>query len=164
MTTNNKSSMHGEASIHINAPVEAVYALVSDVTRMGEWSPECYRCEWVNGARGPKVGAQFRGYNKAGWLRWSRLVEITTADPGREFAFTTLQDFVNKDSSLWTYRFEHDAGGTRVIESYEVLKIPSLPIRALGALAGRPYDKDLTPDMEQTLRRLKATAESLDSR
>jgi len=37
--------MHREASMDINAPQEAVYALVSDLPRMGEWSPENIVCD-----------------------------------------------------------------------------------------------------------------------
>jgi hypothetical protein len=55
----------------IEAPREVVYDLVTDVTRMGEWSPECVACEWVDGATGPAVGARFRGRNRHGLARWS---------------------------------------------------------------------------------------------
>ncbi|MGH9050843.1 MAG: SRPBCC family protein [Acidimicrobiia bacterium] len=47
-------------SLHVDAPPEKLYELVSDVTRMGEWSPECRRCEWIDGATGPAVGARCR--------------------------------------------------------------------------------------------------------
>ena len=52
------------ATRRINAPAEAVYDLVTDVTRMGEWSPENEGGEWLDAARGPVVGARFRGRNK----------------------------------------------------------------------------------------------------
>ena len=38
-----------EISRDIAAPPEAVYAAISDVTRMGEWSEECHTCEWHDG-------------------------------------------------------------------------------------------------------------------
>ena len=72
----------GSAQIHIETTPAQVYAMVADVTRMGEWSPECYRCEWLDGADGPSAGARFRGYSKSNWLRWSRLVEVRVS-PGR---------------------------------------------------------------------------------
>lgn len=77
----------GAVSVRIAAPPHAVYDLVSDVTRTGEWSPECRRCQWVDGAAGPAIGSRFRGWNRSGFVRWSRLVEVVAADPGREFAF-----------------------------------------------------------------------------
>ncbi|MGB8503197.1 SRPBCC family protein, partial [Mycobacterium sp.] len=56
----------GSANVHIDAPPLAVYRLVSDITRMGQWSPECYRCEWLDGATGATVDARFRGHNRLG--------------------------------------------------------------------------------------------------
>ena len=47
----------------INASPETVFAMVSDLTRMGEWSPENQGGQWVKGATGPAVGAQFKGRN-----------------------------------------------------------------------------------------------------
>src|SRR4051812_29945801 len=61
-----KRQPHDEVSIEIEATPEDVYALVSDITRMGEWSPECRRCTWTKGASGPAVGARFRARNKGG--------------------------------------------------------------------------------------------------
>ncbi len=51
---------HDSVSIDIAAPPEKVYALVSDITRMGEWSPECRSCRWADEATGPTVGARFK--------------------------------------------------------------------------------------------------------
>ena len=82
----------GRESIEIAAPPEAVYDLVADITRMGEWSAECYRCVWLDGASTAAVGTRFRGYNRLGPYRWERTALITTADRGREFSFTTLDD------------------------------------------------------------------------
>ncbi|HEX7166251.1 MAG TPA: SRPBCC family protein, partial [Acidimicrobiales bacterium] len=55
-----------QVSTTIGAPPDAVHAIVSDVTRMGEWSPECVRCEWKDAAR-----TRFKGYNRRGIRRWS---------------------------------------------------------------------------------------------
>src|SRR5262249_3904138 len=44
--------MHREASIEIQASPEAIYDLVSDLPRMGEWSPENIGGEWQGGGRG----------------------------------------------------------------------------------------------------------------
>jgi hypothetical protein len=143
---------------HIDAPPGAVYSVVSDVTRTGEWSPECRRCEWVEGATGPSVGARFRGYNRYSWLRWSRLNEVITAEPAREFAFKVLTDWFNKDSSIWRYRMEPKDGGTLLSESTEVLKWPGLVVRVLSSLARRP--DDMTNNIEQSLQRIKTIVES----
>jgi hypothetical protein len=44
------------------ASTERVWDLVSDVTRVGEFSPETFEAEWLGGASGPEVGARFRGH------------------------------------------------------------------------------------------------------
>jgi hypothetical protein len=60
----NQQFDHDEASIVIDAPPEAVYAVISDVTRTPEYSPEVISCAWIDGAEGPRVGARFEARNK----------------------------------------------------------------------------------------------------
>jgi hypothetical protein len=79
----------GRESIEIAAPSEVVYDLLADITRMGEWSPGCYRCVWLDGATVAEVGTRFRGYNRLEPYRWERTAIITAADRGRKFSFTT---------------------------------------------------------------------------
>src|SRR5438552_2915615 len=62
--------VRGQVSVTIGAPPEVVWRMIADVRRMGEWSPETYRCEWIAPATAPVVGARFRGYNRRGLLRW----------------------------------------------------------------------------------------------
>lgn len=150
-----------QSRIEIEAPPEQVYAIISDVTRTGEWSPECHRCEWVDGASGPEVGARFRGYNRHRWLKWSRLNEVIVADPGREFAFRVLTDRLNKDSSIWRYRLEPGDGGTVLTESTEVLAWPGFVVRTLTTLARR--EDDMTDNIRQSLERIKRIAEGAPS-
>ena len=146
-----------KAELHIDASPDAVYAVVSNVTRTGEWSPECQRCEWVEGATGPTFGARFRGYSRYGWLRWSKLNKVITAEPGKEFAFKVLPDWFNKGSSIWRYRMEPKDGGTLLSESTEVLEWPGLVVRTLTSLARRP--DDMTNNIEQSLQRIKTIVE-----
>lgn len=149
------SATAGSATIEIAAPPSTVYDLVSDITRMGEWSPECYRCEWLDSATGPVVGARFRGYNRLSAYRWQTTAVITTADPGREFAFTILHAN-GREETLWRYRLNALDAGTAVIESYEFLwcpvanRIAELPI---------PRDRQLRRGIEETLQRIKNAAE-----
>ena len=147
----------GEARLHIEAPAEKLYALVADVTRMGEWSPETIKAEWVDGAAGPVVGARFRGHNKrkAGWKTTGTIV---AAEPGREFAFE-----VGKGETVWRYTFEPSGPGTDVIESFEIVKEPNVVIRRLNKL-GTGVSWEDRPDqmvagMHETLARLKVVAE-----
>ena len=138
----------GEVSEHIDAPPDEVYALVSDVTRMGEWSPETVSCEWVDGATGPAPGAKFKGRNARGWMKWSTTPEVVTAEPGREFAFRT-------SDTVWRYRLEPENGGTRVTESYEVERY-NLLFKLVSPVKRR--QPEMTEGMRTTLQRLKAVA------
>jgi hypothetical protein len=145
----------GEVRIEIDAAPSVVYELVSDITRMGEWSPECYRCEWLDGATAAAVGAKFRGHNRLGKVRWTTDAVVTTADSGQEFAFTTLHKD-GREETLWHYKFHQLAAGTEVIESYQFLwcpianRIAELPI---------PRDKQLRRGIQETLQRIKTAAE-----
>ena len=146
----------GQERIHIDAPPERVYALISDVTRMGEWSPETYECEWVDGATGPAVGARFKGKNRQGIMKWSTTPEVVVADPGREFTFVTKMG--SKEQTRWRYVMEPAAGGgTEVTESWEALSNP-LPLRVFAKVFNR--DAKLAEGMRTTLQRLKAAAEA----
>ncbi|TLF44791.1 SRPBCC family protein, partial [Nonomuraea sp. KC401] len=73
--------------VHIRAEPRAVWNLIADVTRMGEWSPVCRRCAWIAPATGPAAGARFVGHNRMAGLRWSRECEVVVCEPGTEFAF-----------------------------------------------------------------------------
>ena len=61
-------------SREIAAPVEKVWSMVTDLPRMGEWSPENQGGDWVKGATGPAVDASFKGRNKNGKRAWSTSV------------------------------------------------------------------------------------------
>jgi hypothetical protein len=106
------TAKRGQESIQIAAAPEDVYDLLADVTRMGEWSPECYRCEWLDGATTADVGARFRGYNLLGRFRWATTAVVIAAQRGREFAFTVVHDKTGRDETRWRYRLEPSAGGT----------------------------------------------------
>jgi len=149
----------GEASVHVEAPLEKVYDLVSDVGRMGEWSPECRRCEWLDGATGPAVDARFKGSNRRGLVRWSTKPRVVAADAGREFAFMT--DFRGKDGTKWSYRFEPEGGGTKVTESFEIMNDMPGYITFTEKYVMRIKDRkaDLVNNMQATLTRIKTAAE-----
>lgn len=152
--------MRGEVSTHIDAPSDRVWRLVSDVTRMGEWSPVCYRCEWIDGATGPAVGARFKGHNRQGLARWSTTCEVTASEPGRVFEFRTVDGtfaigFREREMTRWRYELEPDGIGTKVTESYELVAFP--PLLRPGAFFLRRQDRE--GGMRTTLERLKAEAE-----
>jgi uncharacterized protein YndB with AHSA1/START domain len=151
------TAQRGRSSIEIAAPPDLVYALITDVTRMGEWSPECYRCEWLDGATEAAPGARFRGYNRLGRLRWERTAVIGIADRGREFSFTTLNGGAGREETRWRYAMEPSSSGTLLTESFQFLWC-SVPSRLAEALI--PRGRQVNRGIEETLRRIKRAAES----
>lgn len=145
-------------SIVIAAPPERVWGMVSDVTRIGEWSPEAKSAEWLDGATGPSVGARFKGHNKRKGA-WSTTCTVTAASSPREFAFV-----VGDGETAWRYDLEPVCDGCEVRESFEILKVPGRISRSLTKLgtgvSWADREGDLVAGMRETLRRLKAAAEA----
>lgn len=97
-------------SITVPATPTEVYALLSDVTRTGEWSVQCRRCEWEGPERG--VGARFTGYNRTAEREWETVSEVIAAVPGEHFAWS-----VGPGRAEWGYRMRPLAeGGTELTE------------------------------------------------
>ena len=112
---------------YIEAPPEVLYELIADVTRTPERTPDIVRCEWIDGATGPAVGARFRSVNHQGrGPDWANKPVVTVADPGVEFSFSRTEPFGG--TIVWRHRFVPEGAGTRVIESYEVTE----PISIIG--------------------------------
>ena len=152
----------GSVELFVDAPPAAVYDAVADVTRTGERSPECRAAEWLPGSVKAAVGARFRGRNRSGIARWSRVCEVVVADPGRAFAFRTVperRDPSRRDSTTWSYAFEAEGDGTRVVHSYEITQLPSPFFRAVyGRLL--PDHRDMRPQMLATLEALRSSVEN----
>lgn len=151
-----------EASTVVAARPQDVYAIVADVTRTPELSDEVVSCRWLDGATGPAVGARFEAVNTTpAGKRWRNRPVVTAAEPGREFAFARTEPFAG--TIEWRYRFEPVEDGTRVTESYEVVR----PITRIGWFViervFRAGDRRaaLREGMRTTLDRLRAAAGSL---
>ena len=148
-------------SVEIEAPAEQIYALLADLPRMGDWSPECRRVEWIASSNGPVEGARFIGHNQGGPLglmKWSRRGRVITADPGHEFVFVTEEG--GREGTEWRYLLEASPGGTRVTESYTVSWIPTWA-RMVDVPTNRA--RELRQGMEHTLEQLKCAAEAKSS-
>jgi uncharacterized protein YndB with AHSA1/START domain len=147
-----------QASQTISADPEAVWRMVSDVTRMGDWSPETTSCRWLDGADGPAVGARFRGSNARGPLRWTTTCTVTAAEPGRRFSFDVTYGPLR--ISTWSYEFARRDGGCEVTESWTDnrptwMRLASIPVMAVADRAGHNRR-----GMEHTLAVLKRAAEA----
>jgi hypothetical protein len=141
----------------MSAPPEAIWAVVTDVTGIGRFSPETFEAEWLDGADGPALGARFRGHvkrNGRGPVYWTTC-EVVACEVDHEFGFAVITG--GRPVNTWRYRFEPAGDGTDVTESFELSDTPALRLywRLLGWARGRT-NRD---GMRTTLERVKAVVE-----
>lgn len=89
-------------SVRIAADPRAVWAMVTDLPRMGDLSPENIGGRWIGGATGPAVGARFRGVNRNGAKEWWTRVLVVVCEPGRLFTFD-VRSPIGIRVSRWSY-------------------------------------------------------------
>lgn len=148
-------------SVAVALAPEEVYALVSDITRIGEWSPVCKACWWDDPAAGAVVGAWFTGRNVLPERTWETRSQVVAAEPGREFAWE-----VNNGWVRWGFTVEPEAAGSRLTQSWRFLP------KGLEGFRGRFGDdadaqisersRLALSGIPETLAAIKATAERAD--
>jgi len=147
----------------VHASPDAVYRLVSDVTRTPEHSPEILRCTWEDGATGPVVGARFAAVNKAGrGPAWTNHPVVTVAEPGRAFAVSRTEKAAG--TIVWRYDLEPHPEGTDVRQSYVVTRpISPLGWFVIGTLYGHKDRRaGLRDNMERSLARVAELVEAAE--
>ena len=149
--------MHDDVTLHMDAPVERVWSLVTDITRIGEFSPETFEAEWLGDATEAEVGARFRGHvkrNQKGPTYWSECL-VTSCEPNQEFAFAVVTG--DRVMNTWGYRLESVDGGTDVTEWF---RLPdNVPSRIYWSLLGWARGKTNRDGMRATLERMQAVLE-----
>ena len=144
-----------QAQIDINAPVPKVWALISDLNRMPQWSPQCRLMR----ARGPvRQGTRTFNLNRRNFLFWPTTSTITEVIPEKKLAFR-----VNTNGTIWSYELEPTEQGTRVVETRHaengVKPAANFTVQAL--FGGVPnFERELVEGMNTSLARIKAAAES----
>ncbi len=147
-----------EVGREIAASPDEVWALVSDLPRMGEWSPENNGGEWIRGARAQFREREFKGRNANGSHRWSTTVKVVDATPGERFSFVvTVGPFKIAE---WSFDIEPTKRGCRVIETWVDQR--SGFMKQLGGKASGVDDRveHNRAGMKQTLAGIAAAAES----
>lgn len=143
-----------QTQIDIDAPVATVWSLISDLSRMPQWSPQCR----VMKVLGPmREGARTLNLNRRGRMFWPTTSTVTEIDPERKLTFR-----VAANGTEWSFELEPIEGGTRVVESRRapngVKKASSAVVTV--AFGGVPsFEDELVEGMDQTLSRIKAAAE-----
>lgn len=154
----------------VAARPELVWDLVADVTRVGEWSPECIRAAWLAEPGGPQRGARFTGRNRLpDGFEYDVTCLVTETDRPRAFAWVVLDDSGDpaRPSSSWRYRIDPLPGGASRVRqrfthgpgaSYLRAAAAQVPDRATEFIAARL--DGLRANMSATLRAMKTVAES----
>ncbi|MFD4182103.1 SRPBCC family protein [Rhodococcus sp. NPDC058514] len=144
-----------EASIEIDAPPAAVWAVVSDLKRMGEWSPQCRRMHVFGEVT---HGTKTFNLNKKGLLVWPTTSKVVRFEPNKAIAWR-----VAENHTIWTYSLEATATGTRLTERREAptgtTKLSSFLVdKFMGGTAD--FEVDMVKGMNTGLARIKSAAES----
>ena len=147
----------GSASIVIDRPIGEVFDAITDVTRMGEWSPECTSGCWVDPATGPEVGAEFEGDNLAQLgpvtlKRWTTTSAVTECVPNEVF------EFVASGYTTWRYEYAEQEGSTTVTESFGHEPYTGFQGFLYGTMLRR--QSAMVKGMQQTLGRVKSALEA----
>jgi uncharacterized protein YndB with AHSA1/START domain len=142
-------------AVDIAAPPQAVWSVVSDVTRMPEWSPECRRILPL-GSQRSGTGTRFVGINRRGWAVWPTTSTVVRFETDRAVAWKTRQS-----AATWTYELEPTGAGTRLsarrdLDAYSPMTKAGAPL--IGGAVG--HDRELTEGLRTTLERIKAAVEA----
>ncbi|HET9875355.1 MAG TPA: SRPBCC family protein [Mycobacterium sp.] len=144
-----------QAQIEINAPVARVWELISDFSRMPQWSPQC---RWMKALGPMRPGTRTININRSGYRFWPTSSVVTEVIPEQKLAFR-----VPTNGSVWSYELEATAAGTRVVESRHaengVTAVSSLMTRLFMGGASK-FDRELLDGMNATLSKIKAAAEN----
>ena len=145
-------------TITIRSTADAVYQLVSDPMRTGEWSPECVACRWISPSDRAAIGARFRGTSRNGWRRWRTTSEITDVVPPERFAWEVT--YFRLPVARWEYRIR-DTGNGDVELSEHVDDRRGRLLRALSPYitGSRDRAERNAATMNTTLEAIKAAAE-----
>jgi len=146
-----------EVSRKIAASPQAVFAAVTDITRMGEWSPETFRAEWNDGFSEAAVGACFTGHNRHGDNEWTTEAEIVELEPDERFFFDcSARGFV---FAKWGYSIEPTDRGCVVTEFAQDLRPASVLERSASVSGVTDRPRHNRAGMEITVGRIAAAVE-----
>ena len=128
--------MHAAVTVHMAAPPEAVWNVISDVRNTPRFSPEVFESEWLGGATGPELGAKFRGHvkrNEMGPIYWTTC-RVTACEPGRTFGFEVLAG--DRAVNNWLYELAPAGDG------HPVLVLPGLAASDVSTQGLRAFLSD----------------------
>lgn len=144
-----------QATIDIDAPVDKVWGLISDLSRMPQWSPQCRFMKTLGPLR---PGTRTVNLNRRNFMFWPTTSRITEVIEGQKLAFR-----VDANNTIWSYELEPTETGTRVTESRHAENGTTAVSNALvnALFGGVPsFEDELVDGMNASLARIKAAAEN----
>lgn len=144
-----------EESIDINATPEQVWAVVSDLKRMGEWSPQCKKMIIRGGTVG--LGTKTININRRGPLVWPTTSKVVRFAENQEIGFR-----VAENHTVWSFTLTPTDSGVTVTERREVPGSTTTLSRVLvdKIFGGADnFEAELKLGMAETLGKIKRTAE-----
>ena len=147
-----------EDSVHIDAPPERVWGLVSDVLRMPDWSPQVESTRLRSGFDSVGLGTQFTNRNRDGELVWTTHAEVVRFEPYREIAYRIEENWV-----IWSFAITAEGDGVELVQRRETPEgISDLSLELTNGFMGgvEVFTASMRAGMRQTLERIKAEAES----
>lgn len=145
-------------SVHIAASPERVWALVGDVRRVPDWSPQVDSTRLRGGLDRVELGTRFTNRNSDGELVWTTHAEVVRFEPGREIAFRVEENWV-----IWSFTVAPEHSGVRLVQRREAPDgISDLSLELTNAFMGgvEAFAASMRSGMRLTLERIKAEAES----
>ncbi|MCV7399825.1 SRPBCC family protein [Mycobacterium fragae] len=144
-----------QTQIDIKAPASKVWALISDLRRMPQWSPQCRRMQPLGPVR---QGTRTLNLNRRKNLFWPTTCTVTEVIPDQKLAFR-----VNANGTVWSYELQPIPEGTRVIESRHAENgVKPMSTMTVNALLGgeESFERELLDGMNASLAKIKAAAEN----
>jgi hypothetical protein len=143
-----------QAQVDINAPVSTVWALISDLRRMPDWSPQC---RWMKPLGLLRLGTRTLNLNRRNRMFWPTMSTVVAIIPEQKLAFR-----VDGNRTIWSYELEPTGEGTRVIESRHAENgVSAFSNLSINALFGgtTSFETELLDGMKASLANIKAAAE-----
>lgn len=144
-----------EASIDVDASPEEVWKVVSDLQRMGEWSPQCKKMKVFGGP--VRKGTTTLNVNRKGFLVWPTTAKVVEFEPNKTIAFRIVEN-----KTVWSYSLTPSGSGTTVVEKRQAPTGTSavstfLVKKVFGGI--EEFDVELVEGMNKTLQRIKLESE-----
>ncbi len=152
-STSTETLTTGTSTISIDATAADVWAVLSDLGRIGDISPECFKAEWEPGVTEPARGAPFRGYNRMGDFEWDTACMVVAAAPELEWSIAVTAP--EGPATIWRYLLSPTDKGCEVTETFDS---PALLTEYFQRMSP-PRDGQLRENISQTLTNLKVVVE-----